>query len=130
MFKKNITYVDFNGQERTEDLYFHMSIVEMTRLEAKLNGTPVDTYAKSLAINQNTDEMVRFIETIILDSYGKKSMDGKSFIKTKANRDEFENSQAYADLFEELLLNPEVAETFAKGIATQTKAMGKPAPQN
>ena len=126
MIKKNITYTDFNGQERKEDFYFHMSLVERTRLDAKLNGTPLDTYAKSLAINQNVDEMVKFIEMIILDSYGIKSADGKTFIKSKEIRAEFENSQAYAELFEELLLKPEVAEAFAKGIAVQTKDLNKP----
>ena len=117
MIKKSITYTDFNGQERKEDFYFHMSLVERTRL---------DTYAKSLAINQNVDEMVKFIEMIILDSYGIKSADGKTFIKSKEIRAEFENSQAYAELFEELLLKPEVAEAFAKGIAVQTKDLNKP----
>ena len=86
MIKKSITYTDFNGQERKEDFYFHMSLVERTRLDAKLNGTPLDTYAKSLAINQNVDEMVKFIEMIILDSYGIKSADGKTFIKSKEIR--------------------------------------------
>ena len=125
MFKKNITYTDFNGQERKEVLYFHMSLVERTKLDAKLNGTPLDEYAKILSINKNTEEMVQFIENIILDSYGEKSADGKTFTKNKEIRDRFENSQAYADLFEELILNPDVAEAFAKGVVTQTKNINK-----
>lgn len=126
MFKKQITYTDFNGTERKEDFYFHMSVQEATRLQAKHNGQPLDIYAKNLAANQNVEEMIKFIEEIMLTSYGKKSDDGKSFVKSPAIRTEFEYSQAYAELFEELLTVPETAEKFAKGVATQTKDMVRP----
>ena len=126
MFKKQITYTDFNGTERKEDFYFHMSVQEATRLQAKHNGQPLDVYAKNLAANQDIEEMVHFIEEITLMAYGKKSDDGKSFVKSPAIRTEFEYSQAYAELFEELMTVPETAEKFAKGIATQTKDMTRP----
>lgn len=125
MFKKQITYTDFNGTERKEDYYFHMSVPEATRLEAKLGGMPMDIYAQTLSADKDADKMVAFIENIILSSYGKKSDDGKSFLKTPAVRTEFEYSQAYAELFEELLTHPETAAKFASGVATQTKNMHK-----
>lgn len=126
MFKKKIKYVDFNGAEREEDFYFHMSVPEATRLEARFGGMSLETYAKNLALNEDMAPMIEFIENIILSSYGQKSSDGRSFVKNEQMRTEFEYSQAYAELFEEMLTNPEVAEAFAKGVAAQTKQFAPP----
>lgn len=124
MFKKKITYTDFNNNERTEDFYFHMSVPEVARLEAKLGGKTIPEYAEGLKNDQDEDKMLKFIEDIILGSYGKKSADGKAFLKTPEIKQEFEYSQAYAELFEEMIMNHEVAAKFAQGIGTQTKNMG------
>lgn len=123
MFKKTIKYVDFNGTEREEDYYFHMSVQEVTRLEAKFGGKGIETYSMELAANQDAEAMISFIEDIVLSSYGKKTEDGKNFFKSPKIREEFEYSQAYAELFEELLSDADAAKKFATGIATQTKKM-------
>ena len=38
MFKKTITYNDFNGVERTEDFYFHLTKAELIKLEFSESG--------------------------------------------------------------------------------------------
>src|SRR5699024_3200727 len=53
---------------------------------------------------------------LILQSYGVKSADGKKFIKNAEIRSDFENSIAYAELFTELLLNPDQTKEFAEGL--------------
>ena len=121
MFKKKISYVDFNGTQRTEDFYFHLSVPEVTRLEAKVGGKPLEEYTKELVHNQDMEKMIQFIEDLVISSYGVKSDDGKRFLKGPKIREEFEYSQAYAELFEELLLKPDAARKFAEGIGTQTK---------
>ena len=123
MFKKTIKYTDFNGTDREEDFYFHVSAHEVVRMEAKLGGRSLDTYSKELSANQDMSKMIEFIEDLVLSSFGKKSEDGKNFLKSEEIRREFEYSQAYAELFEELLTVPESAEKFATGIARQTKKM-------
>lgn len=125
MFKKQIKYVDFHGTERVEDFYFHMSVPEVTRLEASFGGMSIETYAKALSEGKDPEKMIKFIEDIVLTSYGVKSDNGRAFLKTPEIRAEFEYSQAYAELFEELLTKPEVAEKFAMGVATQTKDLKK-----
>lgn len=125
MFKKRIKYVDFNGSPREEDFYFHMSPVEMTRLEAKIGGLTLDTYTQKLVANQDLSEMVSFIEDLVLSSYGEKTQDGTRFIKGQKIREKFEYSQAYAELFEELLTNPESAKKFSAGIGKQTSQLLK-----
>lgn len=120
MFKHNITYNDFNGEERNEDFYFHLSLPEVTRLEAEI-GKPLDQYAKEVVANKDIKELLGFIEKLVLNSYGVKSTDGKSFRKSAEIREEFEFSQAYAELFEQVLTNPELAKKFGEGVADNGK---------
>lgn len=121
MFKHTVSYVDFNGNERKEDLYFHLSLPEITRIEAEI-GKPIDQYTKELTDNQDMKNLLDFLEKIILNSYGQKTSDGKSFHKSKGLREEFEYSQAYAEIFEHLLTNPELAQKFGEGVINNGKA--------
>jgi hypothetical protein len=121
MFKQNIAYVDFNGVERKEDFYFHLSLPEVTRLEAEI-GRPMDVHVKDLVSNQDLKTLIDFLEKLILNSFGRKTSDGKSFLKSKELRLEFEYSQAYAEMFEMLLTNPEMAKKFGEGVADNGKA--------
>lgn len=116
MFKQNVTYTDFNGIERKEDFYFHLSLPEVTRLEAEL-GKPLDEYTQDLAQSMDIKKLLDFLEKIIINSYGKKSSDGRSFQKSKELRSEFENSQAYAELFEMMITDPELARKFGEKVA-------------
>lgn len=120
MFKQTITYNDFNDNERKEDFYFHLSLPEVTRIEAKV-GKPLGEYAKELAESGDMNKLLEFLEDIILNSYGVKTSDGKSFHKSKELREEFEHSQAYAELFEQLITHPELARKFGEGVADNGK---------
>lgn len=121
MFKQTIEYVDFNGTPRTEDYYFHLSTPEVTRIEAELGGVTLEQYVKTLDANKDMKKLLDFLEKVILNSYGQKTNDGKSFMKSKAMRDEFEYSQAYAELFEMLLTNQELAHKFGASVADNGK---------
>lgn len=121
MFKQSVTYTDFNGNERTEDFYFHLSLPEVTRIEAKI-GKPIEEYVKELAEDKDMSKLLAFLEEIILNSYGKKTIDGKSFHKSKELREEFEYSQAYAEIFEMLITDPDLARKFGEGVADNGKA--------
>lgn len=116
MFKHTVTYNDFNGTERTDELYFHLSLPEVTRLEAEI-GKPIEEHVKELAANKNMKDLLAFLERVLLSSYGRKTSDGRSFYKSKDLREEFEYSQAYAEIFEQLLTNTELANKFGKAVA-------------
>lgn len=121
MIKKNIKYTDFNGSEQSEDFYFHLSLPEVTRIEAEL-GKSLEEHSAALAESKDLNEMIKFVEKLILNSYGKKTLDGRSFQKSEELRKEFEYSPAYAELFEELLTNHEAARKFGEGIVDNGKA--------
>lgn len=121
MLKEKIKYTDFNGVEREEEFYFHLSLPEVTRLEAKF-GMPISEYAQQIAKDQDVSKLLAFLELTILEAYGKKSMDGRSFHKSEDLRKEFEFSQAYAELFEQMILNPDKARRFGELVADTGKA--------
>jgi len=121
MFKQTIEYVDFNGTPRKEDFYFHLSVPEVTRLQAEI-GKPMDVYIQDLTASQDVKTMLEFLEKMVLSSYGIKTGDGKSFVKNKELREQFEHSQAYAELFEQLLINHDLTRRFAEGVVAKGNA--------
>lgn len=115
MIKKNIKYVDFNGNERNEDFYFNLSEAEVMELELSTTGG----YGEMIQTVVNAQDMptiVKVFKNLVLDSYGKKSADGKSFIKSDANKIEFSQTNAYSKLFMELATDAEKATAFINGI--------------
>ena len=121
MLKKTISYINFDGEERTEDFFFHLSTPEITRMQIKFKGD-IGDYAKKLQQTGDQDGMIKFVEELMLSSYGEKTADGRSFIKTPDVRTKFEYSQAYAELFEELLTSPQKANAFGQGLIEGAKA--------
>lgn len=121
MFKHNVQYTDFNGTERKEDLYFHLSLPEVTRIEAEIGG-PLDQHIKNLNANQDLKALLDFLEDIILNSYGQKTSDGKSFYKSEELKKTFEYSQAYAEIFEAFITTPELARKFGETVADNGKS--------
>lgn len=129
MLKKSITYTTFNGDEITEDFYFNLTKAECMKMELgtvggftnkifSLLGTKdISKEPNPETINQEAvPALVNMFEDIILASYGKKSLDGKNFIKSEEIKNEFKCSEAYSVLFMELINNPGSAEAFIKGV--------------
>ncbi len=130
MLKKVITYTDYNGEQVTENLYFNLTSVEQTRLFARYTTggyKDLEEYAKHLMDIKDNASMIAMVEDVILSSYGEKSPDGRSFIKTKAVRENFEYSIAYSVLFEELLTNEEAMRAFFNGVVPKKQDLDKPA---
>lgn len=115
MLKKSITYTDYNGESRTEDYYFNLSKAELTEMELSVNGGMTE-WLKQIINSHNNAEIVKVFKTMILKSYGEKSTDGKRFIKSAELREAFEQTEAYSELFMELLGNEEKAIEFVNGI--------------
>ena len=120
MIKKTIKYTDYNGEERVEECYFHMSTPEATRVLASFGGKSIDDIIDDMTRNGKVDEILAFIEKIILGSYGKKTPDGRSFYKDAEETKLFEYSNAYAELSEQLFSDTQTMEEFAKGIGVKT----------
>lgn len=115
MYKKTMTYTDYNGEERTEDFYFNLTKAEITEMELSTEGglrEKIDKITKA----KDVPEIVKLFKDLILKAFGVKSPDGKRFIKSPALSEEFSQTEAYSDLFIELASNATSAAEFVNGI--------------
>lgn len=117
MLKKTITYTDYDGNERTEDFFFNLSKAEVLEMEMGINGGMTNLIKKIVA-EQDMNAISRTFKDIILRSYGEKTLDGKRFKKSKDLSEAFSQTEAYSELFMELL-DPEKAAQFINAILPQ-----------
>lgn len=115
MLKKTITYEDFNGETVTEDYFFHLSKAELVELEMSHEGGLSVSLQKIVEAEDGKGIITEF-KNIILTAYGKRSEDGRLFIKNQQLRDEFESTEAYSTLFMELVTDADAAAAFVNGI--------------
>lgn len=126
MYKKTITYTDYNDVERTENFYFNLSEVELTDMELSVKGG-LKAMLDKLVETQDTAGIVNILKDIIIRSYGIKSEDGRRFIKKPEYTEEFMETPAYGALYMELATNETAAAEFINKIvpsklAAQAKA--------
>jgi hypothetical protein len=115
MIKKTVTFEDFNGKTVTEDYYFNLSRMELIDMDV---DSP-EGFAKKLqnVIDSNDGrQILSTFKEIILASIGRKSADGKRFIKSAEIREEFTQTDAYSELFMELSTDADAAAQFVNGI--------------
>lgn len=122
MLKKTITYQDlFTEEEITEDFFFHLSKAELVEMELSHEGGLSESLQKIIAAEDGKGIVDEF-KNILLLSYGKRSEDGKRFVKNANVREEFESSEAYSALFMELVTDTDAAIEFINGIIPQGMA--------
>ncbi len=122
MLKKSITFEDFNDQTVTEDHYFHLSKADLVELEVSHRGG-LKGWITRIVETEDGKALVEEFKKLILWAYGKKSEDGRRFIKNEELRQEFESSPAYESLFMELVTDADAAAEFVNGIVP--KGLGK-----
>ena len=115
MIKKTITYTDFNGGERTEDFYFHLTKAEITKMEMSVNGGMAERI-QTIVSAQDQPAIIEVFEDLIKKSYGVKTPDGRGFVKRKEDLEAFMATEAYSQLFMELATDSDAASKFVNGI--------------
>ena len=115
MLKETITYVDYNGNERTEDFYFNLTQAEIMEMELSTTGGLTEMIQRIIAA-QDAPAIIKVFKDLVLASYGQKSPDGKRFIKNAELRDEFAQTEAYSQLFMQLATDADKAAKFVNGI--------------
>ncbi len=118
MLKKTITYVDYNDQKRTEDYWFHLTKSELIELDASNEGG-LETTIRKIIKETDTKRIVELVKDLVLKSYGEKSADGKRFVKSKEAAEAFMQTEAYSQLFVDLISDADQMTAFFKGIIPQ-----------
>ena len=128
MLKKTVNYEDFDGNKRTEDLYFNLTKLEATEFALDLPDEITDEVVKEGASAANMEAATRivqklggkgiidYIRKLVLKSYGIKSEDGKRFIKSEEISTEFSQTMAFDNLMMELLTDDNAASNFISAI--------------
>lgn len=120
MITKRITYTDYNGNERTEDFSFHINKAEAVELETSVDGG-LSELIKKIIKEENKGALVKEFQKVIKLSYGKKSPDGRSFMKSDEITDSFIRTEAYPILFMELSTDAKSAADFINGVLSDVK---------
>ena len=115
MYKETVKYIDYNGVERTEDVYFNLSKAELMEMQLSTAGG-FDAMINKLIKAQDQPTLVKVFKDIILKSYGVPSPDGRRFVKTKELVEEFTQTEAYSDLYMKFITDSEAAAKFINGI--------------
>lgn len=111
MVKEVIAYVDFDGNKREEDHYFHLSKTELREMELSESGglsTKMDRIIKA----QDVPTLYKTFKDIILASYGIKSPDGKRFEKSEQITKEFTQTNAYDVFMDKICTDADAAAAF------------------
>lgn len=115
MLKKTITYVDYDGNNRTEDFFFNISKAELTMMEASKTGG-MRQYLERIIQTQDNVAIMEMFRDIIHKAYGEKAPDGRRFIKSEDLSLGFEQTEAYSELIMELLGDAGKASEFINAI--------------
>lgn len=115
MFKTEIEYTDYNGNQRKDTLYFNLSKAEMMEMELSTTAG-VEEKLRMLIATKDNATIVKTFKEFLIKSYGIKSEDGTRFIKSDKLREEFEQSEAYSEMFMKLISDTDFQAKFINGI--------------
>lgn len=122
MLKKTIEYEDFNGNLVKEDKYFNLTDAELMELELSYKGG-LSKYLQELLEKEDTLGIMNFIKKLVFISYGKRSEDGKRFIKDEKYTQEFFQTDAYSKLLMDLLTDQFAGAKFINGLVSNSRKM-------
>ncbi len=133
MISKTVKYTDFNGVEREETHWFHLSEAELMELEMSTTGGLAEMI-QNIVTAQDAPAIIKIFKDLVLKAYGKRSPDGVRFMKKDNGRilaDEFAETEAYSMIFMELATDADAAAKFVNGIMpakVAEKAKANPIP--
>lgn len=137
MLKKTVTYTDFDGNQRTEDLYFNMTKSELVEFSFGMPEEMSNTVKSPDDINDETANKLiekignsgifNFVKDLVFKSYGVKSEDGRRFIKNEQTTIEFTQTLAYDEFLMNLFSDDRNASDFINGIIPAEMAKQIPA---
>ena len=137
MLKKVINYTDFDGNERTEEAYFNMTKSELMEFSfdmpeemteaANSENVDIEKTGIKLAEKMGRSGIFNFVKDLVIRSYGKKSEDGRRFIKNAQQTEEFTQTLAFDNFLIELFKSDQSAADFVVSIIPPDIAANIPA---
>ena len=119
MYKMTVTFEDWNENEITEDFYFNLTKSEVALMYAKTNGR-IGHMLINLVAEKDFSNVYKFFSELVDMSYGVRTSDGRSFLKTEQALAEFKGSNAYDKVMDTLFATEEASSDFVNGIFPQS----------
>ena len=115
MIKETISYEDIDGNSKTIDAYFHLTMREMRQLLKDGIQDKLDVVTSGKA---STDTMFDLIDILIKTSFGKRvESNGEAhFVKDPELTEAFMNSDAYDSLLGKMMSDDQFATRFFTGL--------------
>ena len=115
MLKKLIEYTDYNGNVRKEHFYFNLNKAELMEMETEIDGG-MRQLLEIIMEKQDIPKIMSSFKTIIMRAYGEKSPDGRLFNKSEELSKAFTHTEAYNELYMELLSDAKKAAQFIEAL--------------
>lgn len=115
MIKQTVAYTNLDGNPATEDLYFNMNKSELIDLELDQERSMSDML-KEIGEDPTAKDVLWMLKTFVHRSYGKRSEDGRKFIKNKDVLEDFIDSEPYSEFLWSLINDPQKAMEFITGL--------------
>lgn len=122
MLIKKIKYTDFLGQTREEEFMFNYSKADVNRIVMSTKEG-LDKFLQRIVREEDRTKMFGFLEEFILKSYGEISDDGRAFIHSEEKSTWFSQTNAYAELLDEMIAGGDqaISDFVAAVIPKETK---------
>lgn len=127
MIKETITYVDYDGNERTEDFYFNLTKAELAEMNLTVKGG-MEQMIKEIVAAKDTPSIIKLFKEILTKSYGKKSPDGRRMMKNEEILTDFVETEAYSQLYMKLATDEVYAQKFVNGVMPSDLAVAPTGP--
>lgn len=115
MLTKKIKFEDFDGNPREETHFFNLSKAELTQLELSIPGG-LTGLLQQISETQDIPKVIELLTKFIDLSYGKKSLDGRKFEKKSEYLEDFKSTNAYVELYMELVSDANKAADFINAV--------------
>lgn len=116
MTERTIEYEDFNGNKRKETFNFNLTQAETIEWLTTNGDYTLDRLILKLSEKNNGKEVMSIFKDLICRSYGEISLDGRRFIKNDEVRANFLETEAFSNLFTELVTDGSKASEFVRDI--------------
>ena len=126
MYKKNITFNDFDGNPVTEPFYFNLTQAEVVKLETRFLskfGMGINDTLTFASEKRDLDLILSVLELLIGTAYGERV--GNRFNKSPELTASFMASEAYSSLIFELIEKDGEDDTFFKAVLPDMKGLNE-----
>lgn len=115
MIKKVVTYTGIDGEEKTETLYFHLGIDQITTLEER-HPEGIVKFFQTIVDGENATQTLVKLREIMTLAHGFREEGSDDFVRDEERTRRFMNSLAYDALWVSLIGDPKAQEEFMGGI--------------